>query len=108
MFVTLRCAGCDNPNCKIGRYIIPDDSLEGCTREVTDEQAAQLTHYIDEVLPFIPMYKNTDVIYQKFDEIYDFLQSIYTCPIGRLLDARGKVIDNPKTSDNRINKKPIG
>ena len=55
MYVTLRCATCDNAECNLGRYLIPDGSQEGCTRDVTDEQAKELQHYQQEVLPFIPM-----------------------------------------------------
>ena len=78
MYVTLKCSSCDNIECKLGRYVIPDDSEEGCTREVTEEQAELLQHYQEEVLPFIPMYKNRIAAQDKLEEIYQFLSTIYS------------------------------
>lgn len=91
MYVTLRCATCDNADCKLARLFIPEDSLEGCTREVTDEQGELLLHYREEVLPFIPMYKNHFAAQEKLEEIYQFLLTIYSCPLGKMLDSKGKV-----------------
>lgn len=91
MYVTLRCRNCDNIDCKLARQSIPEDSLEGCTREVTDEQVELLLHYKEEVLPFIPMYKNYLGAQEKLEEIYQFLLTIYSCPLGKMLDPKGKV-----------------
>ena len=106
MYITLKCQSCDNMDCPFGRYFIPDESEEGCTRAVSEEQADRLQHYQEEILPFIPMYKNPIAAQQKLTEIYDFLQNIYSCPIGKLLDAKGKVILDAKIFDNRRNRAP--
>ena len=104
MYITLKCATCDNIECKLGRYVIPDDSEEGCTREVTEEQAELLQHYQEEVLPFIPMYKNHLAAQNKLEEIYQFLLTIYSCPLGKLINSKGKIILDPKIVDNRLNR----
>ena len=104
MYITLKCATCDNIECKLGRYVIPDDSEEGCTREVTEEQAELLQHYQEEVLPFIPMYKNHLAAQDKLEEIYQFLSTIYSCPLGKLINSKGKIILDPKIVDNRLNR----
>lgn len=104
MYITLKCATCDNIECKLGRYVIPDDSKEGCTREVTEEQAELLQHYQEEVLPFIPMYKNHLAAQDKLEEIYQFLLTIYSCPLGKLINNKGKIILDPKIVDNRLSR----
>ena len=106
MYITLKCATCDNIECKLGRYVIPDDSEEGCTREVTEEQAELLQHYQEEVLPFIPMYKNHLAAQDKLEEIYQFLLTIYSCPLGKLINNKGKIILDPKIVDNRLSREP--
>ena len=106
MYITLKCATCDNIECKLGRYVIPDDSEEGCTREVTEEQAELLQHYQEEVLPFIPMYKNHLAAQDKLEEIYQFLLTIYSCPLGKLINSKGKIILDPKIVGNRLNREP--
>lgn len=104
MYITLKCATCDNIECKLSRYVIPDDSEEGCTREVTEEQAELLQHYQEEVLPFIPMYKNHLAAQNKLEEIYQFLLTIYSCPLGKLINSKGKIILDPKIVGNRLNR----
>ena len=104
MYITLKCATCDNIECKLGRYIIPDDSEEGCTREVTEEQAELLQHYQEEVLPFIPMYKNHLAAQDKLEEIYQFLLTIYSCPLGKLINSKGKIILDSKIVGNRLSR----
>lgn len=104
MYITLQCISCDNVNCRYGRYFIPDDSLEGCTRKVSEEQWEKLEHLTKEVLPFIPMYKNRHTAQDKLQEISTFLDEIYSCPLGKLLDAKGKVIESPKIADKRLNR----
>lgn len=46
------CANCDNPNCQLGRLFIPEDSLEGCSRRVSEEEFSRYVHYMTEVIPF--------------------------------------------------------
>lgn len=104
MYITLRCGKCDNAECNLARYFIPEDSQEGCTREVNDEQAENFEHYVQEVLPFVTMYKNHQAAIEKLTEIYSFLESIYTCPIGKLLDSKGKVIEDPNIVSKRQNR----
>lgn len=85
MYVTLRCQTCDNIDCPIARLYVPYDSLEGCTREVTEDLAAQYTHAIEEVLPFA---KTSS----QFDSVEQTLNEIYQSSIGRKLDAKGKAL----------------
>ena len=85
MYVTLRCQTCDNIDCPIARLYVPYDSLEGCTREVTEDLAAQYTHAIEEVLPFA---KTSS----QFDSVEQTLSEIYQSSIGRKLDAKGKAL----------------
>lgn len=106
MYIKLKCSECDNIDCNLGRYLIPDDSEEGCTREVTEEQNERYTHYIQEVLPFIPMYDNHKTAQDKLNEISQFLNSIYSCPLGKLLDAKGKIISDPNIVSKRQNRVP--
>lgn len=50
--LTLRCRDCENDNCVYcpnGRYI---DGKEGCTRIVSEEDAARYEHYMKEIVPF--------------------------------------------------------
>lgn len=37
--------------CPLGSYL-PEGSLKGCTRKVTEKDAARLTHLREEVIPF--------------------------------------------------------
>lgn len=85
MYVTLRCQTCDNIDCPIARLYVPYDSLEGCTREVTEDLAAQYIHAIEEVLPFA---KTSS----QFDSVEQTLSEIYQSNIGRKLDAKGKAL----------------
>lgn len=101
MYITLRCATCDNIDCKLGRYFIPENSKEGCTRKVSEQQAALFQHYQEEVLPFIGMYKNHTAAQEKLNEIYKFLLIIYECPIGKLLDYKGKIKLASNNDDSR-------
>lgn len=90
MYITLRCKDCDNIDCGIARRFIPEDSLEGCTREVNDEIAEMYSHYANEVLPFVPLYKNFKTACDTTNKIYDFLRQVYAAPLGRKIDQRGK------------------
>lgn len=91
MFVTLRCQKCDNVDCPIARKYVPYESLEGCTRRVSESLAAKFRHDIEEVLPFA--WKREDS-QQVFNAIEKDLNEIYAAPIGCKLDAKGKKIDS--------------
>lgn len=101
MFITLQCGNCDNINCHLCRKYIPEDSKEGCTRKVSEEQGDMFYHYMNEVIPFIAMYKNYDLAQNKLEEIYQFLLKIYDCPIGQLLDDKGKIKPVSRIYDNQ-------
>lgn len=92
MFLTLRCAECGKWPCDRAREYIPEGSLEGCTREVTEEQSEEFSHYLSEVLPFLARRRRTDATDAEFCRIEDLLQHIYSCPFGRKLDAAGRVV----------------
>lgn len=90
-YITLRCTHCDKTLCGIARSWIPYESKEGCTRKVTEEDAAQFYHYTEEVIPFWKYY-SLEQVQKSYKEIDDFLQTkIYSAPIGQKLDVWGKV-----------------
>lgn len=98
MFITLKCRECDNIDCPIAREYIPDDSIEGCTKDVTEEDAEKFYYYTEEILPFVRQYENFDVAQKRLDEIYIFLNHLYGLPTGNKLDSKGKVIRTPRKS----------
>lgn len=93
MYITLRCRDCENTQCNIypkGVYVSETD-LRGCTRKVSDDDAAKYHHYIHEVAPFMYMdtskeYKNT-----QYKNIINFLLHIYSQPLGQKLNKNGKI-----------------
>ena len=91
MFVTLRCQKCDNVDCPIARNYVPYESLEGCTRRVSESLAAKFRHDIEEVLPFA--WKREDSK-KLFDMIQKDLNDVYAAPVGCKLDDKGKKIDS--------------
>lgn len=93
MYVTLRCQKCDNLSCPIARAYVPYDSLEGCTRQVTDDLAAQFHHAVEEVLPFARTAAQFGYIEKTLNEVYQ------SC-IGRRLDSRGKALPESHGSSN--------
>lgn len=90
MFVKLQCRTCDNIDCQLGRKVIPEDSLEGCTREVSEDLAAQYYHATEEVLPFVLLGKNPDSSWKKLEEITRIQEQVYQQKIGSLLDSKAK------------------
>lgn len=91
VFISLSCIDCENTHCDKSRRYIPSDSLEGCTRKVTEDEAAKYYHLLEEVAPF--MYINTTKEYQSrtYKEIIDYLEYIYSCPFGQKLNKYGKI-----------------
>lgn len=96
MFITLKCRECDNSDCPIARRYIPEGSAEGCTKDVAEEDAEKFYYYTEEILPFVRQYENIDTAQARLDEIYIFLNHLYSLPTGNKLDAKGKVIRTPK------------
>ena len=93
MKLKLRCYTCDNTVCDKARRYIPEDSLEGCLREVSDEDYETYYHYMSEILPMLPIFaaqgSNVD---DSFNEIFNFLnKKVYQAPFVKKLDRRGKV-----------------
>lgn len=91
MFVTLRCQKCDNVDCPIARNYVPYDSLEGCTRKVSESLAAKFRHDIEEVLPFAWKREDSEHV---FNAVERDLDEVYAAPIGCKLDAKGKKIES--------------
>lgn len=94
MYITLRCFDCENIECKIcpcGKYI-SENSKQGCTRQLTDEEADKYYHLLEEVRPFI--YKDTTKEYQNktYKKIIDFLYDIYSKPLGQKIGKSGKAV----------------
>ena len=98
MFITLQCKECDNGDCPIARRYIPEGSAEGCTKDAPEEDAENFYYYTEEILPFVRQYENHDTAQNRLDEIYTFLNHLYTLPTGNKLDSKGKVIRTPKNS----------
>jgi len=92
LFVTLRCAECDNCDCRVARKYIPEGSLEGCTRKVSDLEADKYQHIIVELLPTCHLLKNPMPLLGKAEE---FLQQLYSREMGAKIDARGKALPKP-------------
>lgn len=93
MKLKLRCYTCDNAICDKARKYISEDSLEGCIREISEEDYETYYHYMSEILPMLPIFaaQGSDVD-DSFNEIFDFLnKKIYQAPFIKKLDRRGKV-----------------
>ena len=91
VFVKLSCKDCDFIECgiKLNGTIIR--GKEGCTKRVSEEDAAKFYHYTEEIIPFWKTY-DVEHVRQSYKEVIDFLYNkIYTAPIGQRLDPSGKV-----------------
>lgn len=93
-YVTLRCGQCENPSCALCplETYIPIESKRGCTRRMSEIDAAKYKHYIEEVLPFLHKAKNKEAMSRIYSEIVDFLFHVYSLPLGTKLDKYGKAI----------------
>lgn len=90
--ITLRCIDCENDACCYSRKYFPYESLEGCTRVVSDEVADKHFYYMNEVAPFMNIKSSTEKTAPQYKKIIDFLfNEIYSAPIGQKLDTKGKV-----------------
>lgn len=91
VYLKLNCIDCEFVECKIAKKYVKNDSKEGCTRKVPEQDAAKFYHYIEEVIPFWKMYP-ADHIAKSYNQIIEFFYDyIYTAPITQRLDPRGKV-----------------
>lgn len=83
--ISLKCEDCENDDCDISRFYIPEGSEEGCVREVPFDLYIKYEHMLYEVAPF--MYMGTKKEYQRnaYREIVDTLFDIYKCPISRII-----------------------
>lgn len=91
MYVTLRCQKCDNIECPIARAYVPYDSIEGCTRDVSEQEAQLFHHMVEEVLPFARTR-------EQFEAVERCLEEVYSSPLGRKLDKAGKAL--PQSASN--------
>lgn len=104
--VSLHCHECDNdscPLCRIGEYV-PEESGQGCTRKLDDDTYAEYEHINNEILPFLSlgMYKN------ETERVDEFLKYVYKrCPIGTVLDEKGKAIGTKKKIIDKYNSEMI-
>lgn len=94
MYITLRCRLCGHVACPYARKYIPEDSEEGCTRQVGEELAERFIHDTQEVLPFLPLRPRTQVTDSAFARIESDFEQIYQAPLGRLVDSKGKAKPN--------------
>lgn len=91
MFITLKCSMCGKIDCEYARKYIPEDSEEGCTREVSEEMAEKFIHDTQEVLPFLRNRRRTESTDKAFAAIEKNFESIYSASLGRLIDSKGKI-----------------
>lgn len=91
--ITLRCIECENSMCGLARKYVPVDSLEGCTRKLSEETASKYYHYMNEVWPMMDSaIYSLEHIGKKYAEIIEFLNNeIYTSPIGQKIGKNGKI-----------------
>ena len=89
MYITLRCQKCDNIECPIARKYIPYDSLEGCTRQVSQETYGKWQHLMIETLPFLHLRQITAPVYAEIDSLEN---QVYTSKLGRKIDMDGKAL----------------
>lgn len=90
-FISLRCIDCENTNCRISKRYVPIDSLEGCTRKVSEDEAAKYYHLLEEVAPFLNIKTTKEQQSRIYKEIIDYLEYIYTKPFGQKLNKRGEI-----------------
>lgn len=104
--ISLHCHECDNDSCLlccIGEYV-PEESRRGCTRKLDDDTYAEYEHINNEILPFLSlgMYKN------EIERVDEFLKYVYKrCPIGTVLDEKGKAIGTKKKIIDKCNSEMI-
>lgn len=95
MLVKLNCLNCDNFDCKESNRYIAETSLEGCSREVSEDVFNLYYHYMFEVCPFVLKYKNPEKTYKTLDTIYDFLNdNIFSAKFVNKFDEKGKLVPN--------------
>lgn len=91
MFITLLCSKCGKIDCEYAREYVPEDSLEGCTRDVSEEQMGKFIHDTQELLPFLRQRPRSESTDKTFESIEKNFESIYASPLGRLIDSKGKI-----------------
>lgn len=92
VFLTLRCSECENTKCVFANGYIPSGSLEGCTRNISDDSFAKYMYYLEERWPNELCIKySQEHINRTYNEIIEFLETeIYAAPIGNKLNKQGK------------------
>lgn len=92
--IKLKCYECENTNCSLyprGTYVGDEESLQGCSRSVSEEDYAKYQHYEQEIWPFA----HTNTSYSRQMDIYkkiiDFLYHIYNQPVLHTYNSKGKI-----------------
>lgn len=103
-FIKLSCAECDNIDCKYVNILgyISIDFKKGCSRWVSEDEKIQYIHYMKEIIPSWRTIKKESLIQEQYNEICNFLDSIYSKPIGCLYDKNGKFYLNKKQAEKII------
>lgn len=104
MYITLRCQKCDNVECPIARKYIPYDSLEGCTRQVSQETYGKWQHLMIETLPFLHLRQITAPVYAEIDSLEN---KVYTSKLGRKIDMDGKALPESIQPSNPFQQRSI-
>lgn len=97
MYITLRCQKCDNIECPIARNYVPYDSLEGCTRQVSQEIYGKWQNLMIETLPFLHLRQITAPFYEEINLLEN---EVYSSRLGRKIDMNGKALPEPIHSSN--------
>jgi len=96
VFLRLYCWNCDAIECKYAKKYAPINSLNGCNRQVLEENFAQYIHYLEEVMPYWKQY-SADWVNDSYFEINNFLQNnIYNQPITALFNGKGEIVKNER------------
>lgn len=91
-YISLHCYGCGKYNCSIcpiGTYV-PEDSLRGCVRQISEDDFARYHHLADEELPFA---KDKEEVLNRISELE---RKICSAPLSHILDAKGKILSSKK------------
>ena len=94
-FIKLSCDDCENLSCSlcpIGTYI-PQDSQQGCTKEVCENDYIQYENFLHERIPFMRTLSEQESR-TLYNDYIDFLNKIYQSPTKNRLGKSGKVLKN--------------
>lgn len=93
MIITLTCGSCENQDCKycpVGKYV-PEDSKEGCTRDIDEDLYINHQNLLYEQWPFRKMMREEEEK-ELYNCILNNFKYIYDTPMVSKLGKSGKVV----------------